>query len=49
MDCRFHKTNKPYFQAALYYIDDGKDLNQAVEWLDKAIAQNPDAYYMYYQ
>lgn len=40
--------NKPYFQAALYYIDNGKDLSQAVEWLDKAIAQNPDAYYMYY-
>lgn len=39
----------PYFQAALYYIDNGKDLNQAVTWLDKAIAQNPDAYYMYYQ
>ena len=41
--------NLPYFQAALYYIDNGKDLNQAVEWLDKGIAQNPDAYYMYYQ
>lgn len=42
-------NNLPYFAAALYYIDNGKDLNQAVEWLDKAIAQNPDAYYMYYQ
>ncbi|QEC69847.1 DUF2911 domain-containing protein [Panacibacter ginsenosidivorans] len=41
--------NKPYFQAALYYIENGKDLNQAVAWLDKAIAQNPDAFYMYYQ
>ncbi len=41
--------NHPYFQAAQYYIDNGKDLNQAVEWLDKAIAQNPDAYFMYYQ
>lgn len=41
--------NLPYFQAALYYIDNGKDLNQAVEWLDKAIAQNPDGYFIYYQ
>jgi hypothetical protein len=41
--------NRPYFSAAVYYIENGKDLNQAVEWLDKAIAQNPDAYFMYYQ
>jgi len=41
--------NRPYFEAALYYIENGKDLNQAVTWLDKAIVQNPDAYYMYYQ
>jgi hypothetical protein len=41
--------NRPYFQAALYYIESGKDLNQAVQWLDKAAAQNPDAYYVYYQ
>jgi hypothetical protein len=41
--------NRPYFQAALYYIENGKDLNQAVTWLDKAAAQDPDAYYVYYQ
>lgn len=41
--------NKPYYQAAFYYIENNKDLNQAVIWLDKAIAQNPDAFYMYYQ
>jgi len=41
--------NRPYFQAAQYYIDNGKDLNQAVAWLDKAIAQNPDGYFIYYQ
>lgn len=43
------QDNHPYFAAAVYYIENGKDLNQAVEWLDKAIAQNPDAYFMYYQ
>ena len=41
--------NRPYYQAALYYIETGKDLNQAVAWLDKATAQNPDAFYMFYQ
>lgn len=41
--------NKPYFQAALYYIENDKDLNQAVAWLDKAIAQTPDAFWVYYQ
>ena len=41
--------NKPYFQAALYYIENGKDLNQALAWLEKATAQNPDAFYMFYQ
>jgi len=41
--------NRPYFGAAAYYIENGKDLNQAVAWLDKAIAQNPDAFWMQYQ
>ena len=41
--------NKPYFNAALYYIDNGKDLNKAVEWLDKAYAQNPEAFWVLYQ
>jgi tetratricopeptide (TPR) repeat protein len=41
--------NKPYFNAALYYIDNNKDLNKAVEWLDKAYAQNPEAFWVLYQ
>jgi len=41
--------NKPYFQAALYYIENGKDLNQAVAWLDKAAIQTPDGFWIYYQ
>jgi hypothetical protein len=41
--------NRPYFTAAQYYIDNGKDLNKAVEWLDKAYAQNPKAYWVLYQ
>lgn len=41
--------NKPYFNAAMYYIDNGKDLAKAVEWLDKAYAQNPEAFWVLYQ
>lgn len=41
--------NRPYFQAAMYYIETGKDLNQAVAWLDKATQQSPDAFWVYYQ
>lgn len=41
--------NRPYFQAALYYIENGKDLNQAVQWLDKAATQQPDGFWIYYQ
>jgi len=43
------KDNRPYFAAAMYYIESGKDLNQAVAWLDKATAANPDAFWMFYQ
>jgi hypothetical protein len=31
---------RPYFAAANYYYDNDKDLNQALAWADKAIAQN---------
>jgi len=41
--------SRPYFNAALYYIDNGKDLNKAVEWLDKAYAQNSEAFWVLYQ
>jgi len=41
--------NSPYFNAALYYMDNGKDLNKALSWFDKAVQQNPDAYWAWYQ
>ena len=43
------KDNRPYFNAAMYYADNGKDLNQAITWFDKAIDQNSKAYWIYYQ
>ena len=37
---------RPYYQAATYYYDNNKDMNQALEWVNKAIDINPKAYYM---
>ncbi|HMR92336.1 MAG TPA: DUF2911 domain-containing protein [Chitinophagaceae bacterium] len=39
----------PYFQAASYYMDNGKDLNQALSWFNKAVEQQPDAFWVQYQ
>jgi len=41
------KDSKPYFSAASYYYDNGKDLNQALTWVNKAIDDNKEAFYMY--
>jgi hypothetical protein len=43
------KDNRPYFQAGLYYLENNKDLNQAVIWFDKAMEQNPKAYWALHQ
>lgn len=40
---------RPYFDAGAYYLENGKDLNQAVVWFDKAIDNNPKAFWVYYQ
>jgi hypothetical protein len=39
---------KPYFAAASYYFENGKDNKQALTWVDAAIKENPKAFYMYY-
>jgi tetratricopeptide (TPR) repeat protein len=38
-----------YFQAAVYYLENGKDLKQALEWVNKATESNPTAFWMLYQ
>jgi Protein of unknown function (DUF2911)/Tetratricopeptide repeat len=49
IDETLNKDDKPYFNAAMYYLDNGKDLNKALEWFNKAIEQNPDGFFVYYQ
>lgn len=38
-----------YFQAASYYLENGKDLNKALEWVNIALESNPKAYWMLHQ
>lgn len=41
--------NRPYFGAAMYYMNNGKDLNQALAWFDKAAELEPDAFWVQHQ
>ncbi|MFM7769647.1 MAG: hypothetical protein ACKO8Q_03745, partial [Bacteroidota bacterium] len=49
IDNAMNKDSKPYFQAAMYYLDNNKDLSKANDWLDKAIIQTPTAYWVWHQ
>ncbi|HEU0274813.1 MAG TPA: DUF2911 domain-containing protein [Candidatus Udaeobacter sp.] len=37
------------YQAAAFYYDNNKDLNQAAKWIDLALEKNPNAYFMHYK
>jgi hypothetical protein len=46
------KSGKPqeagfYYSAASFYLDQNKDLPQALKWVDQAIEKNPKAYFMH--
>lgn len=38
--------SRPYYQAANYYYENNKDLKKALEWINKAVEQNPKAYWV---
>lgn len=40
------KDNPPYFAAASYYYDNGRDLTKAREWAEKAVEATPKAFYV---
>jgi Protein of unknown function (DUF2911) len=46
IDQVMNKDNKPYFQAAGYYFDNGKDLKQALDWANKAVEAQPKAFWV---
>ena len=37
------------YQAAAFYYDNNKDMNQASKWIDQALEKSPDAYFMHYK
>ncbi len=49
IDQLMNKDNRPYFNAAMYYMDNGKDLNQALAWFDKAVEAQPTAFWIHHQ
>jgi hypothetical protein len=38
-----------YYQAASYYLETGRDLNKALQWVNLALETDPDAYWMLHQ
>jgi hypothetical protein len=49
IDQLMNKDNRPYYNAAMYYMDNGKDLNQALGWFEKATEMNPTAFWIHHQ
>lgn len=47
LEAALQGEKKPYFQASSFYYDFDKNYQKALENVDKAIAENPKAYYMY--
>ena len=42
IDNVMNKDNRPYYSAAQYYFDNGKDLEQALTWVNKAVDMAPN-------
>jgi hypothetical protein len=41
--------DRPYFQAAMFYFENGLDLKKAAEWIDAAVLAQPDAVWIVYR
>lgn len=42
-------TDRDYYQAAVYFLNAGKDINKAKTWIDKAIDMRNEPAYWYYR
>ena len=49
IDKAMNNDNRPYYSAAMYYMDNGKDLNKALEWFNKAGDKDPQAFWVQHQ
>lgn len=48
LDQAINHPKLPYAQAASYYLEKGKNLDQAVGYTDKALEENPNAFWLYW-
>ena len=48
IDKQVKTDTRPYYAAASYYLNNNKDLNQALVWFDKAIEQRPEGFWIYH-
>ncbi len=46
IEATVNTDNRPYYNAASYYYENGKDLNVALGWANKALEQNDKAYWV---
>lgn len=46
IDEAMNQDKRPYAQAATYYYENGKDINQAYAWINKAVEARPEAYWL---
>lgn len=49
IDDAMNKDNRPYYASAMYYLDNNKDLNKALDWFNKAAEQNTSAFWVLHQ
>jgi hypothetical protein len=48
IDSAMATPKKPYFSAASYYYESGKDLKKALSWADAATQEAPKAFYIFH-
>lgn len=48
IDKAINNPNIPYFQAANYYFETGQNMDKAYTYVNKALEQNPKAFYMWH-
>ena len=48
LETSINNPKRPYQQAANYYLETNQNLDKALEYTDKSIEQNKDAFYLYW-
>ncbi|KAA5534863.1 DUF2911 domain-containing protein [Taibaiella lutea] len=48
LETSINSPKRPYQQAANYYLETNQNLDKAIEYTDKALAENKDAFWLYW-